>query len=56
MRSTNFMRHRERDAGAAIEAASDPAAARDGAADDAADFDQSLPVPWEWWPESRAAG
>lgn len=55
MRSKNIMRHWERDIGAAIEPTPDRAAARDDSADDAMDFDQSLPVPWEWWTESPAA-
>lgn len=52
MRSTNFQRQQEQDIGA-IESTSDPAVARDPvAAEDVTDFDQSLPVPWEWWTAS----
>jgi hypothetical protein len=56
MRLAQFMPRHDRaiDLGAAVE--TDPAAARcaQAAQDEVMDFDQSLPVPWEWWPASAA--
>jgi hypothetical protein len=54
MRFAHMTQRQDRDGAAAVE--TDAAAAREAAAaqDDAMDFDQSLPVPWEWWPASAA--
>ena len=52
MRSIHFLRRQ------AIEVETDPSVAHGPAAaaekDDVTAYDQSLPVPWDWWTETRA--
>ena len=56
MHSNNFPWHQE-PSRVAVAADADRAPARDDQAtvDDPTAFDQSLPVPWEWWPSASAA-
>ena len=57
MHSSKFLWHQEAAHRVAVAAAVDRAPARDdrATADDPTAFDQSLPVPWEWWPSAPTA-
>jgi hypothetical protein len=57
MRTSNFLWKQEPVYRGVVAAEADLVAARDDAAtaDDPTALDQSLPVPWEWWPSGQAA-